>query len=118
MQEKAGGKSPVTQGMEQIASQRARERAKSARWDLDMAVFLFGLMILILILLFQHVMLEIVSLIAALGLTGVWVGGYRRESRLYRLFYDEELFRLQSAGKAMEETIEDRIQKALRERGR
>ena len=116
MQDKAGFHVPVNPKMEQVAAQRARERAKNGRWDLDIAVFLFGLIILIIILLFQQVMMEIVSVIAALGLTAVWVGGYRREKRLYGLFYDEELSRLQNAGKALEETIEDRVQKALRER--
>ncbi len=118
MQDKAGSHVPVNPKMEQVAAQRARERAKNGRWDLDIAVFLFGLIILILILLFQQVMMEIVSVLAALGLTAVWVGGYRRETRLYKLFYEEELSRLQNAGKALEETIEDRVQKALRERAR
>ncbi len=116
MQDKAGSQVPVNSRMEQVAAQRARERAKNGRWDLDIAVFLFGLIILILILLFQQVMMEIVSVLAALGLTAVWVGGYGRERRLYKLFYEEELSRLQNAGKALEETIEDRVQKALRER--
>jgi hypothetical protein len=117
MQEKVGSHMPINSKIEQVAAQRARERAKNGRWDLDVAVFLFGLIILILILLFQGENYNIAaSIIAALGLTAVWVGGYRKEKRLYELFYDEELSRLQNAGKALEETIEDRVQKALRER--
>ncbi len=51
-----------------LASQKAAERARVARWDIDIAVFLFGVLIIVLILLFQHVGLEIVSPVAALGL--------------------------------------------------
>ncbi len=32
----------VAQENEQIAAQRANERARMARWDLDIAVFLFA----------------------------------------------------------------------------
>ncbi len=116
MLDKAGHSALAVPVMEQVAASRARERAKNGRWDLDVAVFLFGLIILILILLFEHVDMNFVSVIAALGLTAVWIGGYRREKRLYQLFYDEELSRLQNASKTLEETIEDRVQKALRER--
>lgn len=119
MRDKAGVHSTAaTQRWEHIASQRARQRARSARWDLDIAVFLFAIMILILILLFEQIMLEIVSGIAALGLALVWVGGWRKENKVYKLFYEEELSRLQSANQTLNETIEDRIQKALRERSR
>lgn len=103
--------------LEQRAAQNARDRARTARWDLDVAVFLFAVLIIIIILLFQDIGIEIVAPVAVAGLAMVWVVGWRRGRQLYQRFYDEELSRLRSEveGK-LEETIEDKVQKALRER--
>ena len=108
------------------AIKRARERARVARWDLDVAVFLFVVLILIMILLFRNVGLEIVAPVAIFGLATVWIMGWNRGRQLYKLFYDEEISRLtrelvEREGveqKTLEETIEEKVQKALRERWR
>ena len=111
--------------IQRTAARRARERASAARWDLDIAVFLFAIMIIVIILLFQDIGVEVVAPIAIFGLAMVWLCGWRRGRQLYRRFYDEELKRLeQQLGKAVtetiektvEETIEERVQRALRER--
>ena len=83
-------------------------------------------MIIVIILLFQGVEVEIVSPVAVFGLAMVWLVGWRQGRQLYQRFYDEELFKLkQEAAKkaegtvvkaAIEETIEEEVQKALRER--
>jgi len=109
-----------------MAVRRAKERARIARWDLDVAVFLFVVLILIIILLFQNVGLEIIAPIAIFGLSMVWLMGWRRGRQLYQLFYDEEMSRLtrefieqeRAERKTIEETIEEKVQKALRERWR
>ena len=102
----------------QMAAQKAGERARTARWDLDVAVFLFAILIIIVILLFQEVTLEIVAPIAVFGLAMVWLVGWRRGRQLYQRFYNEELSKLRpSPEKTEEETIEERIQRALRQRG-
>ena len=112
------------------AVRRARERARIARWDLDVAVFLFVVMIIVLILLFQDIGIGIVAPIAIFGLSMVWIVGWRRGRQLYQAFYDEELVRLEreletekekekkekKTGKTVEETIEETVQRALRER--
>ena len=104
---------------EQVAAQRARERTRVARWDLDVAVFLFAILIIIVILLYQGVTLEVVAPVAVFGLAMVWLVGWRRGRQLYERFYNEELSKLRSGPeKTEEETIEDRVQRALRERGR
>jgi len=104
---------------EQIATQRAGERAKAARWDLDIAVFLFSILIIVIILLFQEVTIEIVAPVAVFGLAMVWLAGWRRGRQLYERFYNEELSKLEHAQeKTEEETIEERVQRVLRERGR
>ncbi len=115
----------VSPEMEQTAAQRARDRAGAARWDLDIAVFLFAVLIIVIILLFQEVGIDIVAPVAIFGLAMVWLVGWRRGRQLYQRFYDEELSRLESELKkavkgavkgAVEETIEEKVQKALLER--
>ena len=110
--------------IEKLAAKRARERARTARWDLDIAVFLFAVLIIVVILLFQGIGIEIVAPVALFGLAMVWLVGWRRGRQLYNGFYEEELVRLQQAlaeqekkAKAtIEETVEEKVQKALRER--
>ncbi|MFC2052305.1 hypothetical protein ACFLT4_06220 [Chloroflexota bacterium] len=117
----------LTQEMERTAAQRARDRATAARWDLNVAVFLFAVLIIILILLFQGIGIEIVAPVAVCGLSMVWLVGWRRGKQLFQRFYDEEVLRLERElrravkgviDEAVEETIEEKVQKALRERWR
>ena len=123
--DKAEAVKPVSPDMERMATRRARDRAGAARWDLDIAVFLFAVLIIIIILLFQDIRIEVVSPIAIFGLAMVWLCGWRRGRQLYQRFYDEELSKLEeelekavteTVEKTVEETIEERVQKALRER--
>ena len=107
--------------------QRAKDRAKAARWDLDVAIFLFAVLIIIVILLFQGIGIEIVAPVAIFGLAMVWLVGWRRGKKMYEHFYNEETSKVkQELGKmvkgplkqTIEETIEAKVQKALRERWR
>ena len=84
----------ISDETKRIAARRAEERARIARWDLDIAVFLFVVLILVLILLFQNIGIEIVAPVAVSGLAMVWLTGWRRGKKLYRIFYEEELARL------------------------
>ena len=121
----------ANQDIERWAAHRARERARIARWDLDVAVFLFVVLIIVIILLFQNIGIEIVAPVAIFGLTMVWLVGWRRGKQLYAGFYEEELAKLMRELNAMEErqkkktkvekktleeTIEETVQRALRER--
>jgi len=45
----------VSPEMAQKSAQRARDRVKAARWDLDVAIFLFAVLIIIIVLLFQGI---------------------------------------------------------------
>ena len=80
--------------IERTAAQRARDRAEAARWDLNIAIFLFAVLITVIILLFQGIGIEIVAPVAIFGLVMVWLVGWRRGKQLYERFYDEELFKL------------------------
>ena len=110
--------------VKQQAAIRARQRARTSTWDLNVAVFLFAVLIIILILLFQGVGIEIVGPIAIFGLAMVWLVGWRRGRQLYTSFYPEELAKLEQDLKsrekqveaAIEETVEEKVQKAFRER--
>ncbi|MBI4334359.1 MAG: hypothetical protein HY673_24155 [Chloroflexi bacterium] len=77
------------------AASMARERALTARWNVEVVVFLFAILIMIVILLFEGVGTEIVAPIAVFGLSMVWYVGHRQGSRLYELYYREELSRLE-----------------------
>lgn len=107
----------------EVAGRRAKQRAGDARWNLDIAVFAFAVLIIVLILLFQSVSLEIVAPVAVVGLGLVWLAGWWQGRRLYRRYYDEELDMLERGektvvDKTMAETVEEMIQKALRDRWR
>jgi uncharacterized integral membrane protein len=116
--------SQVSPEMEQTALHRAKDRARSARWDLNIAVFLFAILILIIILAtYTPVGLEGVASVAAVGLALVWLAGWRREKKLFLRFYKEETASLEQEQKkalretvrqTVEETIEEKVQKALR----
>ena len=106
----------------QLAARRAGKRAKDARWDLNIAVFLFAVLIIVIILLFQGISIEIVAPVALFGLIMVWLVGWRQGRQLYQSFYQEELAKLERdlarEPKQIEETIEEKVQKALRDRWR
>lgn len=121
----------ASQDIKRWAARRAGERARIARWDLDVAVFLFVVLIIVIILLFEGVGIEIVAPVAIFGLVMVWLVGWRRGRQLYSGFYEEELAKLmrelstmeerekkkkRAEKKTIEETIEETVQRALRER--
>ena len=123
--EQAKVKTPAELAMERLAANKAKERARVARWDLDVAVFLFAVLIIVIILLFQDVDYRIVAAVAIFGLAMVWVVGSRRGNQLYAKYYEEELTRLmlnqktekrEKREKTVEETIEEKVQKAFLER--
>jgi len=117
---------PITPEMESKASQKAVDKARVGRWDLNIAIFLFAILILVMLLTtYTKVGIEVVALVALFGLAMVWLVGWRRQKRLYKRFYAEELENLKQASKqtfketvkeTFEETIEAQVRKALRER--
>lgn len=115
--DKAEAPEKVNQKKEQLAIQRASERARTARWDLNIAIFLFAILILIIILLFQGFTLEVVAPIAVFGLTMVWLVGWRQGRQLYERFLEEELSKLEfERTRKVEEAVEEAVQRTLRAR--
>ena len=106
--------------MTQTAMQRASHRAKAARWDLDVAVFFFSILAIVIILLFQGIETEVVTPVAMLGLAMGWLMGWKKGKQVYELFYEEELSKLDEELEkrlgALGELIEEKVQRAKRER--
>ncbi len=111
----------VSPEIEREAEKRARNRARAARWDIDVAIFFFVILIIVIILLYQGIGTGIVAPVAACGLAMGWLLGWKKAKRVYEIFYDEELSKLVQETKGLlqhapDETIEEKIQKALRSR--
>ncbi len=109
----------VSPEIEMAAARRAGDRANAGRWSLEVAVFLFAVLIIVIILLSEGFGVELVGPIALVGLCLVWLMGWTQGKRLYQRFYDEELQNLRQAQKDItnvEETIEEQVQKAFRQR--
>lgn len=99
------------------ANRRARYRASAAMWTLEVAVFLYAILTLVIILAtYTKVGLEIVASVAIVGLAVVWVIGWRRERILYQLYYEEELSKLEEESR--KGLIEEEVEKALHVRRR
>ena len=80
---------------EQLATKRARDKARTARWDLTVAVLGYAVLTVVVLLGFWGVTTEIVAPVAIFGLAMVWLMGWRRGKQLYQRFYDEELHQLE-----------------------
>jgi len=113
----------IKKEIEKQAAKRAITRAKVDSWDLNIAIFLFLVLIAVMILLFQRIGIEIVAPIAIFGLACVWLLGWRQRRKLYESYYEEELINLarESSMTANDEVtvqkkVEEYVQRALRER--
>lgn len=82
---------PKTKGK---AIQKAKYRASASRWNLEVAIFLFGILAIIVILGNQGVGIWILAPIAIIGLIMVWMVGWRQARRAYQIYVSEELGRL------------------------
>ena len=102
MEESEGTKQPGLL-IERVAKRRARGKADIAKWGLNIAIFLFAILITIIILIWQGIGINVVAPLAIGGLGIVWLMGSRRWSHLYRRFYAEELSGLQQ--KPSEEAV-------------
>ncbi|MFQ6122882.1 MAG: response regulator transcription factor [Dehalococcoidales bacterium] len=81
--------------IERVAMRRARDKANIARWGLNIAIFLFAILITIIILISQGIGIDVVAPLAIFGLATVWLMGWTRGNQLYQRFYAEELSSLQ-----------------------
>ena len=98
---------PIPKEMERLASERAGERVRTARWDLFVLVFAYATLIFVVLLRLEGVRIEFVAIVAIFGLAMVWFIGWIRGKRLFRRLYDEELRQLEafSSAKKVEVTV-------------
>jgi hypothetical protein len=103
--------------MHRSIAQRATEKASSERWKLDVVIFLFAVLIIILILASQGIAIEVSAVVAIFGLSIGWIAGWRRGRRLYQRYYRDELARLEGMRGRSEEpaeaTTEDIVQETM-----
>ena len=84
---------------EQLAIERAREKARTGRWSLTSAIMAYAILAGVVLLRLEGVATEIVAVIAVLGLAIVWLMGWRREKQLYKRLYEQELRQLQESSR-------------------
>jgi len=98
---------PIPKEIERLASERAGEKVRTAKWDLSVLVFAYATLTAVLILSTRGVELEVVAIVAIFGLSMVWFVGWLRGKRLFRRLYDEELHQLEtfSSVKKAEATV-------------
>lgn len=113
----------IKKEIEKQAAKRAITRAKVDSWDLNIAIFLFLVLIAVMILLFQRIGIEIVAPIAIFGLACVWLLGWRQRRKLYESYYEEELINIARESSmtanddvTVQKKVEEYVQRALRER--
>ena len=108
--------------MKQTAAQRAKQKSRTARWDLDVAVFFFAILLIIMILMFEGIGIEYTAPAAICGLAMGWLMGWKKGRQAYARFYDEELIEmekeLENTLSTLEEIIEEAVQKVQREEGK
>jgi len=110
----------VSHDIEQMAKKRANERIAVDRWNRDVTVFAFSILIIVIILIYNEVMMEIVATIAILGLVLIWIMGWLQGKKLFEQTYDEELLKLQQEVKNLiretdDDAIEEKVRKAMRD---
>lgn len=101
--DEANGTIQYDKRIELLAMQAARNKTNVAQWGLNIAVFLFGLLIITIILVSLEVDTIIVALVAISGLIVVWFVGRKRGKQLYQRFFTDEMTSMQQ--KPSEETV-------------
>ena len=101
----AGASRLASEGIKQLASERAREKASTPRWDVNVVILAYAILAAVVILSVNGVATEIVAPVAILGLVVVWFMGWRKGKQLYQRFYDEELRQLQEFPRGKEAEV-------------
>jgi hypothetical protein len=82
----------LSPGTKRRAIIKAKDKADAARWNLETAIFLFAVLILIIILnAYTLAGLGLITFTAVFGLAMVWLVGWRRGRKLRTRYYYEEL---------------------------
>lgn len=80
--------------IEHIASQRASRQVADAKWNLNIVIIAYAVLTAAILLRLEGVAIEIISLIAFVGLATIWFMSWRRGKKIYKNLYQEELSQL------------------------
>ncbi|MFC2071865.1 response regulator transcription factor [Chloroflexota bacterium] len=87
--------SEINPAVESVILRLAESRANNTKWDVNILVFLFTILISIIILISLNIDTFIVAMVAVVGLGLVLLFGNRRSKSLVRHYYAEEVGNLQ-----------------------
>ena len=93
--------------IERTAAQQAKDKANTEAWNFDIAIFLFAILIINIILMFEGIRMEVSASVAVFGLGMGWIVGWRQRRRLYKDYYDEVLAK---SGVVLEEPEEETVE--------
>jgi hypothetical protein len=71
-------------------SQTARDKARARKWDMNIVVFMFAILLITVILLYEGIDPLYLSPIAFFGLAMCWFVSWRQENKLYARYYKQE----------------------------
>jgi len=72
-------------------SEKAKQEAKNQKWDMNLVVFMFAILLLIVILLFEGINTLYLAPIGFFGLAMCWYVSWRQGKKLYRQYYRHEI---------------------------
>jgi 4-hydroxybenzoate polyprenyltransferase len=72
-------------------SEKARLKARSQKWDMNLVVFMFAILLITVILLYEGVDPIYLAPVAFFGLVMCWVVSRQQEKKLYKRYYRQEM---------------------------
>jgi 4-hydroxybenzoate polyprenyltransferase len=72
-------------------SEKAKLKARSQKWDMNLVVFMFAILLITVILLFEGIDPIYLAPIAFFGLIMVWLVSRQQERKLYKRYYRQEM---------------------------
>ena len=103
------------QQIEQLAAKRAEERVLTLKWNIEVVIIAYAVLATVVLLRIEGVAIEIVALVATVGLSMIWLAGWIRGKKLYKQLYDQELHGLQEVSQDEEYETSRRLPLSLRE---
>jgi DNA-binding CsgD family transcriptional regulator len=77
--------------MNRLLRQMARDKAASAKWNTQLLIVIYIVLIVVLVLQAEDINSFLVGGVAAVGLGVLWLLGWMRASRLEKKFFEEEV---------------------------
>ena len=72
-------------------SMKAMEKSRTQKWDMNMVVFMFAILLITVILLYEGIDPIYLAPIAFFGLVMCWYTSWRQGKKLYRRYFKQEM---------------------------